>query len=446
MTTRELTRAQLPKLASWLLVDANTVVLLIPATEDAGWAASAAWDFARAAVSGARRVVLVDLSVEDPMLDRGARTSGPEGIVDAFIYGASLSYVAQEQEVPGLHYIGAGTHPTDPTEVWNSPRWPRLSRGFASEGALLILFAPPAALSELTVAPDGLVVLAPNGYDASQGQYPEIADKIARGTPLLSIVVDQPRSDEPVSILGESFRRSRRITFGRINTSTAIVASALLVGTGLTAVALLRQPDDPVPADTVPSVATLEPTADIPPATQPTPPPPPPPPPQSAREPDPGDSLFYSVQVAAFNTLPRAMSYVSELEEEQWVALASPVRLGNQSIWYRVFVGTLPNSTAADSTLRAMWRSRLLDRPQGTILRTPNAYLIGEGMSVDAARDRAEGLRASGIPAYIVTVPGGEARIYLGAFEGPNQARAADSLLASASITATLVPRMGIAR
>src|SRR5262249_18091701 len=129
MSPRALPLAQLPEVVSSLFSDRTTIVLT-PATVDLPWAAQAAWAFARAATSRGRRVTLVDLSLEQPALDDGAARRSDDGIVDAFVYGASLSHVANEQDVPGLHYIGAGTFPSDPAEVWANPRWRRLSKGY----------------------------------------------------------------------------------------------------------------------------------------------------------------------------------------------------------------------------------------------------------------------------------------------------------------------------
>jgi hypothetical protein len=103
----------------------------------------------------------------------------------------------------------------------------------------------------------------------------------------------------------------------------------------------------------------------------------------------------------------------------------------------------LPTARAADSLLQALWRGRRVERPQGTILRTPEAFRLGRRLPVEDAEADARGLRSRGIPAYIVGAPDGTARVYVGAFDRPEQALAVDSLLTAAGITGTLVQRMG---
>ena len=50
------------------LVESQALVALVPTTADLVWAAKAAWDIARIAARGGRRVALVDLCVEEPAL------------------------------------------------------------------------------------------------------------------------------------------------------------------------------------------------------------------------------------------------------------------------------------------------------------------------------------------------------------------------------------------
>ena len=159
-----------------------------------------------------------------------------------------------------------------------------------------------------------------------------------------------------------------------------------------------------------------------------------------------GDSLFYSVQVAAFNQADQAIRYAGGVPREADPRTVSAVRLGRQGLWYRVIVGAFTTAAGADSLLRALWREGTVERPNGTIVRTPHAFLIDGQGSAEAAADRAEGLRRRGVAAYIVSAPDGSAQVLAGAFEGPDQAEAADSLLRLAGVRPTLVQRMGIRR
>ena len=156
----------------------------------------------------------------------------------------------------------------------------------------------------------------------------------------------------------------------------------------------------------------------------------------------PSDSLFYSIQVAAFSQAAQAVSYAEDFHDDE-AATVSPVQLGRQGLWFRVIIGAYAAPEEADSVLRELWSRGVVERPSGTILRTPHTFRLERAASLDAARERAEGLRRRGVAAYIVPAPDGTALVAAGAFENPDQARAADSLLRLSGLEATLTHRMG---
>jgi hypothetical protein len=156
------------------------------------------------------------------------------------------------------------------------------------------------------------------------------------------------------------------------------------------------------------------------------------------------DSLFYSIQAAALNTIASAMEHGDEYRESGLGVTVSPVRVLGRT-WYRVILGAFATSAAADSALRALWRDGLVENLQGTILRTPQAFDLGSRDSLDSARTEAEALWDRGIPATVLPATGG-AILSVGAFERPGQATIAEDLLSTANIQATLGPRMGTTR
>lgn len=428
MTTREVTPAHFPNLAATLVAD-RTVVAFTPATNDVAWAVTATWAAARAIARAGRRVGLVDLSLERPALEQGAKDVAEEGIVDAFTFGVSMGHVAREQE-PDLYFLSVGTVPTDPDEVWGSERWRRLARGFRQEDALLLLFVPPAALPRLNLDLDGLVVLSPVGYAPDGLTFPGIGERLKRGTSLIAVVCDQrpaPRPTPPPARRpspGVPPPPRRPAVRGALIAAAAVVGlgAVLVIGLGIGGVEGIEGIEGAVAEPKVGAVAVA---------------------PVPSMPSMPSDSLFYSVQVAAFNQAEPATAYARQLDDAG-AATVSPVRLGRQGLWFRVVVGALPTPAEADSLLRALWRRGVVERPNGTILRTPHAFLLGREPTLAAAGDRAEGLREREIPAYIVPAPDGSAGLWAGAFESQDQARAADSLLRLAGLSATLAPRMGI--
>lgn len=435
---RVLAIGDLPNAVPTLVADHAVVVLA--AEGDLPLAAHLAWAVARAAAAG-RRVALVDLSLDDHALDAPAANPSAEGVVDVFEHAASLSHVAREQAVPGLFYIGAGTPVTNARAIYSSARWQRLARGFAQEGALLLLFAPPEAYRALSFAPDAVMVVGRGGGDGVGPARPDWTD-----VPVLGCVTARPStvgvppaapatSAAPLAgrrVSGPTPMFTPHRTPARRRGMTPLV----WVGAGVALLAVagyfFLRPSH-TERSLIPPPVGFEDSASAaaPPTRAFTPPP-------AA-----GDTLYYSVQVAAFNALPAAMQYADHLAARAGLVTVTPVSLGQQGVWYRVVVGALASPDAADSARRALWRDGLVDRPQGTILRTPNAYLLNTYPSRAAAEDAARGVRDQGLPAYIVAEANGAFRLMLGAFEAPEQATAADSLLRALGSRPTLVTRIG---
>ncbi len=423
MTERALPRPQLPQLVPSLFADRH-IIALIAAAADSSWSAAAAWDFARAATTGGRRVLLIDLSADAPALSTGMTAVPEPGIAELFEQNAPLGDAGREQERPGLFFIGRGSPSSGMDPVWRSPRWEKLARGFANEGAMLILYAPAAALPLLEVNLDGVVVLAPRGYDPATAALPGLASHLARGTTLLASVTDEllPRPSAPTRPGARSSRPALRrpaVHAGRPHPWKGVLAVAGAVALVLVAVALWAR-----------GAGSSEPRR----------------PPAPILDLAPGDTLFYSVQVARFDALPAAMAHAEELRRDDTPAIVTPERRRGREAWYRVLAGALPSPRAADSLRRQLWARGVLESPQGTIMRVPQAFRIDDALAYDQAASSARALRARGVPAYIVRAPNGLARVYAGAFDLPDQARAIDSLLAASGIRGTLASRMGTTR
>jgi len=441
---RDLPRTYLDRLAPALLAD-HTLIFLIPATADGDWAVAAAWDVARAAAAG-RRVALVDLQLDHPALDARADDATAEGIVDAFEFGVSLTHVARPQTPPTLHFIPVGTAPSSAAAVWGNPRWERLRRGFEREGALLLAYAPAQALPELAALPDGVIVLAPRGYDPETQPLPALEQA---GVAILGVVRDEA-ADAPYPAPPRSGGRPTGdrwpATDDRIWTAHLIRPSAVegrhrgrfppwrrgaAIGGAVVLLAILvltfRSPGTerraPVAVDRSGEADT----------------------PSAGRRAPATDTLFYSAQVAAFSDLDQAMAHAAEIDGPGRPAFVTPIVVGrNANLWYRVLVGALETAEAAQALLRDLWAGGDAVRGQGTILRTPQALEVSVHPDPDDARDATRALRARGVPAYIVPGPDGGARVLVGAFEAPEQARLADSLLAAAGVTGALVTRTGL--
>ena len=422
MTPREIPRAELHGALPNLLHEVSTVVIT-PISDDLPWAVEAAWDIARAATRSDRRVALVDLSLQRPAL--ASCTSGPqrEGIVDAFLFGASMNHVAEEQDLPGLYFIPVGTPPPHPDQVWHNDRWQRLARGFSSQGAILLLYTPRAALERLPITPQLVMVLADRRDPGSRESVDGVSETV--------FVVPDERHPvaEPEPVAPQ--RRTGRPRRDKHPPRVPFAAAAALVFGGLAVFAAFRLvlagPGEALHMSR-PTPRGVTTTAAV------------------ARGGPASDSLYYSVQVASFTSSAQALEAAARYDALNLTPTVSPVRLGGRGLWYRLIVGAYTDPLAAETALHTIWDKRLLTRASGTILRTPQALDVGGHPTVAAARARLPALRERGVAGYIVEAPDGEFRILVGAFESPEQAGTADSILAAAGLSSLLVTRTGIVR
>jgi len=395
------------------LVDDAAMVALVTLANDPPWAAKAAWDIARIAARDGRRVALVDLCLENPALHEMVGLHATEGIVDAFEYGVSLNKAAHE--VTGVFIIPAGSETAHPAEVYAHARWPKLQAGFRSEGALLLALLPLTGLAQLSAAPDGALVLAPEGVG------PEFA--LPRDVPLLGVVRDRwlpssPRVSPPSMTVPVTDRPRRGL---RIALAALVVAALAVGGWALLAPAresgFLVPPPLPAPAS-APAPAHSSPL----------------PAPTHATIPK-ADTLGWTIQLAAYASLEKALAHADRLAADAGVpALVTPVpQSGSGPVWYRVLAGSYATRAAAGTARAALWHRGMAGEGVGDLLLAPYSYHAPAGASLDSLRRR-------GLPA----VRWSTGVILLGAFEGPEQAAYTQAALRRAGVRANLLPRMGI--
>ena len=413
MTLRALPRSRLGNLIP-ALVESQALIALVPGTGDLKWAGGAAWDVARASVAGDRRVALVDLWLEDPRLHEVVGCTPSDGIVDAFEYGVSLTKTAHH--VDGVFFIGAGSYTATPGEVFGHERWKKLHAGFRAEGALLLLYLSAGGLARLSALPDGLLVLSPDGFEPESSIGQGILTALERGTPLLGVVRErwtaQPPLPLPSAIPARPSARvpsagaSRAPGAARRRAARPVVVVATLAagaagGWGL----LAHQTEHPLP-----------------------------PAPRIRESPLPAhaDTLAWTVQLAAFGTLPKALAFADGVRVGDVGTFVTPVPLGRRTVWYRVLAGPYPSREAAAAARALLWRRGAVPAGRGDLLRAP--YSLALAAPVDGDRLRRFGVSALPAP------PG--APTFVGAFETPEQATLTQTRLRRAGISASLVTRV----
>jgi hypothetical protein len=410
VTLRPLPRSRLDRLVP-PLVAKQALVALVPATPDLRWAAAAAWDAARAASQGGRRVALVDLCLDAPLLHEAVGLGRDEGggIVDAFEFGVSLTKAAHE--VGGVYFIPAGSETVHMQELLAQSRWRKLQAGFRSEGALLLLFLSAASLAKLGAVPDGVLVLAPDGFELEAAGADGVRDALGRGASLLGTVrkswATPPPPQPPLRVArASSGRRAAWLGLGVL----------LAVAGGW---ALFARPEAPPGVEARGGGSSAG--AAVPARTIP------PPPPRV-------DSVAWTVQLAAYGTLERALAHADRLVAERVGAFVTPIALDAAgTVWYRVLVGAYATRDAAAAARAALWRRGLAPRGEGDVLRAPYSFALDSAVDVAALRGR-------GVPAIRWSTGG---RVLVGAFETPEQAALAEAQLKRAGVHAPLITRIG---
>src|SRR5258705_7728461 len=103
-----------------------------------------------------------DVRGKAPPIQALVSGDNPHGLVDSFLFGVSLTRIAQQVPDAGeLFVMPTGTSPLDYDELFTNARWRRLIAGFREVGALLIIAAPADAphVHDLVDVSDGVVIV-----------------------------------------------------------------------------------------------------------------------------------------------------------------------------------------------------------------------------------------------------------------------------------------------
>ena len=122
--------------------EALVVLLAAAAGREDGWAERAAAALASGWTEQGRPVLLVDLALERPRLDRVLGVGLGEGVSDALLFGSSIERIAQRAPDGRFLFLSAGTATARPEAVASSRRWAGVAKDCARKGATLVVFLP----------------------------------------------------------------------------------------------------------------------------------------------------------------------------------------------------------------------------------------------------------------------------------------------------------------
>jgi SPOR domain len=377
----------------------HTLVAVVPVTDDAEWATAAIWDVARTLARSpdckGRGITFGDLCVESPLLHGLGGPAGSPGLAEAFAAGTPLSEIVQARD--GIHVLPAGTGSLDGALLRGSSRWARLRAGFKAEGALLMVCVRAEGLSELGAIPDAILALAPMGVDLGSPAGRYLLAARGRGSALLGVVRERGITPTRAAFVTSVSRSSRLRPMLVAAVATFAIASAALLATAKES--FLGH--DPAALASLPVLPAA-------------------------------DSGGWTVQLAAYGTAGRALAHAGRLAAAGLPAFISPLTPdASGALWYRVQVGAYPTRDAAATARDACRRLGLTDGAEGALRRAP--YSLALTHPVDVAR-----LEAAGFAAVRW---GAQGPVLVGAYETPEQADVAVSLLERIGISTTVISR-----
>lgn len=393
------------------------------------------------AQSARRKVALGDLLGDAPPIHNLVAADDPHGIVDSFAYGISFNRLALPVEGDdNLYVLPTGTETPDYDELLGDARWARVIHGFVENDALLVLAVPAGArnIEKLVGYADGAVVV---------GELPPPELPLSRVIATLyfqhiALPAELPSAEEPRRPAPRFSRRTVSMAAG-----VALTLFLALVSYWFASRPLANSPRPGVHGDSTSGRATIARTFD------------------SSRSVDslsgavasfssrnapvptnPAESLAavgYTVLLESNNTIAGAI-FRQRKDAGRLPAATYVPLLVDGSIWYQTRVGAFPTVAQADSLLQALRRSgRFGDSLSGRVVRARYAFLLDSAVSLTAAPAIIAQHAARDEPVYGLRQRDGTVRLYLGAFETPQEAIPLADTLRARRIDAPLVFRTG---
>jgi hypothetical protein len=400
-----------------------------------------------------RRVALGDLIGEAPPIQALVQSEDPHGVVDSFLYGVSLSKIAQPVPDSGeLFVMPTGIGPVDYEELFGNDRWRRLIAGFREVGALLVIAAPATApmVHALVDVSDGAVIVgdvvpaevavaqslawvrprrtatAPSAADV------ERAGSAASGPTDIPVVREEPNRAPRLVAAAVAFlllaglaywgmgvySQRRAVQRATADSASAVAAARVRVTDSVARVrrdSIARDSLERLGADSFPVYSPANPA-------------------------DSAAAVGYSILLSKYNTKSGA---ILDLFGRFSRLPASTYGMESPSRFYLLLAGAFPSRAAAESLLVRLRVQGTLARDFGSVDRYPLAFLVDSAVTAREAPARLTRYHARGLPVYGLRQPNGTVRLFFGAYANPEQASLAVPQVREAGMRPLLMYRTG---
>ncbi|WP_438393104.1 polysaccharide biosynthesis tyrosine autokinase [Caballeronia sp. DA-9] len=135
------------------LVDAPNRVIAITSPAPSDGKSFLAANLAALLAESGKRVLLIDADLRRGRLAHYLGKSSNGGLTELLSGQTDFEMAARETGVNGLHFIGSGAHPPNPSEILTSSRFASLLQAFEKQFDLVIVDTPP-----LLAVPDAAVI------------------------------------------------------------------------------------------------------------------------------------------------------------------------------------------------------------------------------------------------------------------------------------------------
>ena len=377
-----------------------------------------------------RRVAVGDLIGDVAPLRDLVTDDDPHGLTDAFLYGVSLNKIARQiDNIGNLHILPSGSEQAVQDEILRNDRWRRLASGFREVGALMLIAAPAAVpgVEDLVAMLDGVVLVGGAMNPLPNAPvFAEVSSPPRRASP-------RPAPPPPTAVRTPGQRRRWVVP---VAAAAAIVAIAAVLGRNYFARSQSQPPalqrDSAAASSDSLMVATAPAIDSSPPLTP-------------ANAADSASASPYAVQIAMVDTEDGAAIRVRAGGGDFPVGTYAPVSRGaDLHTWYKVVTGAYVSRDRAEQLLAFLRTRGLVPDRWGTVVRAPLALQLATAPSPTEAAAVIADFSSRRIPAYGLLQRDGSVRVYVGAFESPEEASLFKTTLKTTkNIDATLVYRVG---